>query len=97
KYLKGIPNDSRAAKSHSFLKPERITEENLAKIQKLNALAQERGQSLAQMAIAWVLRHNAVTTALVGASRPEQIENSVGVINNLTFSDDELDQIENIL
>jgi L-glyceraldehyde 3-phosphate reductase len=97
KYLKGIPSDSRAAKSHSFLKPERITEENLAKIQKLNALAQERGQSLAQMAIAWVLRHNAVTTALVGASRPEQIENSVGVINNLTFSDDELDQIENIL
>jgi L-glyceraldehyde 3-phosphate reductase len=97
KYLKGIPNDSRAAKSHSFLKPERITEENLAKIQKLNALAQARGQSLAQMAIAWVLRHNAVTTALVGASRPEQIENSVGVINNLTFSDDELDQIENIL
>lgn len=97
KYLKGIPSDSRAAKSHSFLKPERITDENLAKIQKLNALAQERGQSLAQMAIAWVLRHNAVTTALVGASRPEQIENSVGVINNLTFSDDELDQIENIL
>ncbi len=97
KYLKGIPSDSRAAKSHSFLKPERITEENLTKIQKLNALAQERGQSLAQMAIAWVLRHNAVTTALVGASRPEQIENSVGVINNLTFSDDELDQIENIL
>jgi len=97
KYLNGIPNDSRAAKSHSFLKPERITEENLTKIQKLNALAQTRGQSLAQMAIAWVLRHNAVTTALVGASRPEQIENSVGVINNLTFSDDELNQIETIL
>jgi L-glyceraldehyde 3-phosphate reductase len=97
KYLKGIPSDSRAAKSHSFLKPERITDENLAKIQKLNTLAQDRGQSLAQMAIAWVLRHNAVTTALVGASRPEQIENSVGVINNLTFSDDELDQIEKIL
>jgi len=97
KYLKGIPSDSRAAKSHSFLKPERITDENLAKIQKLNALAQDRGQSLAQMAIAWVLRHNAVTTALVGASRPEQIENSVGVINNLAFSDDELNQIEKIL
>ena len=97
KYLKGIPDDSRAAKSHSFLKPERLTDETLAKIQKLNSLAQERGQTLAQMAIAWVLRHNAVTTALVGASRPEQIENSVGVVNNLDFSDDELDQIEDIL
>lgn len=97
KYLKGIPDDSRAAKSHSFLKPERITDDALAKIQKLNILAQERDQSLAQMAIAWVLRHDAVTTALVGASRPEQIENSVGVIKNLAFTDGELDQIENIL
>ncbi|MBT3603474.1 MAG: L-glyceraldehyde 3-phosphate reductase [Candidatus Latescibacteria bacterium] len=97
KYLNGIPDDSRAAKSHGFLKPDRLTEENLAKIQKLNTLAQERGQSLAQMATAWVLRHNAVTTALVGASRPEQIENSVGVINNLNFADGELDQIEDIL
>ncbi|MFT5368611.1 MAG: L-glyceraldehyde 3-phosphate reductase [Candidatus Latescibacterota bacterium] len=97
KYLNGIPDDSRAAKSHGFLKADRITPENLAKIQKLNDLAQEREQSLAQMSIAWVLRHNAVTTALVGASRPEQIENSVGVINNLAFSDDELDQIEKIL
>lgn len=97
KYLKGIPNDSRAAKPHGFLKPDRLTEANLAKIQKLNTLAQERSQTLAQMAIAWVLRHEAVTTALVGASRPEQIENSVGVIQNLRFSDDELDQIEDIL
>lgn len=97
KYLNGIPDDSRAAKSHGFLKPERLTDETLSKIQNLNALAQERGQSLAQMAIAWVLRHDAVTTALVGASRPEQIENSVGVIQNLVFSDDELDKIEDIL
>jgi L-glyceraldehyde 3-phosphate reductase len=97
KYLKGIPSDSRAAKPHGFLKPERITDENLAKILKLNAIAQERGQSLAQMALSWVLRHKAVTTALVGASRPEQIENSVGVIDKLTLSDDELDQIEDVL
>jgi len=97
KYLNGIPDDSRAAKPHGFLKPDRISEETLGKILKLNALAQGRDQSLAQMAIAWVLRHKAVTTALVGASRPEQIENSVGVMKNLDFSDDELDQIEKIL
>lgn len=97
KYLKGIPDGSRASKPHGFLKPDRITDANLAKIQKLNALAQERGQTLAQMAIAWVLRHEAVTTALLGASRPEQIENSVGVIKNINLSDDELDQIEDIL
>lgn len=97
KYLKGIPTDSRAAKPHGFLKPDRITEANLAKIVKLNDLAQSRGQSLAQMALAWVLRHDAVTTALVGASRPEQIENSVGVIQNLNFGEDELQKIETIL
>jgi L-glyceraldehyde 3-phosphate reductase len=97
KYLKGIPADSRAAKPHGFLKPDRITEANLAKIRKLNDLAQSRGQSLAQMALSWVLRHDAVTTALVGASRPEQIENSVGVIHHLGFEEDELRRIDEIL
>ena len=63
----------------------------------LNDLAQKRGQTLAQMALAWVLRHSAVTTALMGASRPEQIEDSVGVINNLDFSSEELATIETIL
>ena len=97
KYLGGIPDDSRAAKSHGFLKPERLTDDVLARIRKLNNRAQERGQSLAQMAIAWVLRHETVTSALVGASRPEQIENSVAATQNLSFSDEELQTIEDIL
>ena len=97
KYLNGIPENSRAAKSHGFLKPERLTDDALTKIRSLNDLAQKRGQTLAQMALAWVLRHSAVTTALMGASRPEQIEDSVGVINNLDFSSEELATIETIL
>lgn len=97
KYLGGIPADSRAAKDHGFLKPSQITDEKLSKVQKLNEMATARGQTLAQMALAWVLRHPIVTSALVGASRPQQIEDSVGALDNLDFSDEELDKIEAIL
>ena len=97
KYLDGIPEGSRASRAHGFLKPNQITEEKLARIRALNEVAGERGQSLAQMALAWVLRHNEVTSALIGASRPEQIEENVRIVENLSFSEDELATIDEIL
>jgi L-glyceraldehyde 3-phosphate reductase len=97
KYLAGIPADSRAAQPHGFLKPEQITDDKRAKVSRLQALAAERGQTLAQMALAWVLRHPEVTSALIGASRPEQIEDAVGLLANPTFTPDELQAIETIL
>ena len=96
RYLGGIPEDSRAAKG-GFLKPSQITEDKLAKVRRLNDLAQARGQTLAQMSLAWVLRHPEVTSALIGASRTEQIEDAVGALQNLEFSPDELASIEQIL
>ncbi len=97
RYLKGIPSDSRASKPHGFLKKENITEDKLAKVRKLNDLAAERGQSLAQMAIAWVLRQPSVTSALIGASRVSQLEENVDAVKNLSFSADELRTIDAIL
>lgn len=97
KYLTGIPLDSRAAKSHGFLKREHITEEKLAIIQRLNDLAQSRGQTLAQLAIAWVLRHAEITSALIGASRPSQIEDAIGTLEHTTFLPEELQTIDQIL
>jgi L-glyceraldehyde 3-phosphate reductase len=97
RYLGGLPADSRAVKSGVFLKPEDITRAKLIKVQALNELAQARGQSLAQMALAWVLRHPEMTSVLVGASRVGQVEDSVGALNNLSFSDDEQKTIESIL
>ncbi|GAB4109425.1 MAG: L-glyceraldehyde 3-phosphate reductase [Phycisphaeraceae bacterium] len=97
KYLDGIPNDSRAAKPHGFLKRDHITPDKLAKVKALNAIAQERGQSLAQMALAWVLRLPVVTSALIGASRVGQIEDCVGALSKLDFSSSELDRIEQVL
>jgi len=97
KYLGGIPEGSRASKAHGFLKPAHITDDRIAKVQKLNALAQGRGQTLAQMALAWVLRHEEMTSVLIGASRVSQIEDAVGMLSNVEFSGDELQQIENIL
>ena len=98
KYLGGdIPADSRAGKPGTFLRPEQITEDKLAKVRALNELAQARGQTMAQMALAWVLRHEGVTSALVGASRVSQIEDSVGALENLAFGDQELQAIEAIL
>jgi L-glyceraldehyde 3-phosphate reductase len=97
RYLKGIPRDSRAGKPDTFLSKEDITTDKLSKVRKLNEIAQRRGQSMAQMALAWVLRQPAVTSALVGASRVSQIEDSMATLNRLDFSSNELDAIHRIL
>ena len=93
KYLRGIPKTSRAAAGSSF-SPDMLTDENLERIKALNEIAEGRGQSLAQMALAWVLRHGRVTSALIGASRPSQVRDSAGAVRNLEFNDDELAQID---
>ncbi len=97
KYLEGIPKDSRAASSSIFLKVEQLTEEKLVKVRMLNDIALERGQTMAQLALAWVLRGGRVTSVLIGASKVEQIENSVETLQNLEFSAEELEKIESIL
>lgn len=97
RYLNGIPADSRAAHDPRFLKPEHITEEKVGKIRRLNELAQARGQSLAQLALAWVLRQPAVTTALIGASKVSQLEENLQVVRNLNLSPDEVATIDRIL
>ncbi|SFC68178.1 L-glyceraldehyde 3-phosphate reductase [Bacillus sp. OV322] len=97
KYLHGIPSGSRASKSTGALSEERVTEDVISRVQKLNNLASERGQNLAQMSLAWVLRNGRVTSALIGASRVSQIEENVEALNNLDFSQDELELIEDIL
>lgn len=97
KYLQGVPEDSRAAKPHGFLKTAMITPEKLEQIQQLNTLAQERGQSLAQMALSWILKDHRVTSVLVGASRPAQLLDSLECLKNTNFSAEELQQIESIL
>ncbi|WP_166239000.1 L-glyceraldehyde 3-phosphate reductase [Paenibacillus turpanensis] len=97
KYLGGIPEDSRAAGPSVFLNQKDLTEEKLEIIRSLNNLAQERGQSLAQMSLAWVLRGGKVTSALIGASRPSQIEENVKTLEKLSFTAEELERIEKIL
>jgi len=97
RYLAGVPADSRAAKPHGFLKRDAITEDKLVRVRKLNELAKARGQTLAQMAIAWVLRHPGMTSALVGASRVGQVEDDVAALKSLTFAAEELAKIEGIL
>jgi L-glyceraldehyde 3-phosphate reductase len=94
RYLNGIPADSRASHDPRFLKPENITDAKLIRIRKLDAHARQRGQSLAQMALAWVLRQPAITSALIGASKTSQIDENVGALKNLAFSPDELKVIE---
>ncbi|MBQ6529545.1 MAG: L-glyceraldehyde 3-phosphate reductase [Clostridia bacterium] len=97
KYINGIPSDSRAAKSSPFLTKDGITAEKIEKIVSLNAIAENRGQSLAQMACAWNLRGGKLTSVLLGASRPAQIIENVASLNNLDFTQDELDAIDDIL
>jgi L-glyceraldehyde 3-phosphate reductase len=97
KYLQDIPSDSRAAKPHGFLKASQIDAAMLAKIRGLDAIARSRGQTLAQMAIAWVLRKPAVTSALIGASRVSQIEECVRAVERRSFSSDELAAIDAIV
>jgi L-glyceraldehyde 3-phosphate reductase len=97
RYFAGIPADARAARDPRFLRPEHITDAVLAKTRQLDALARARGQSLAQMALAWVLRQPAITSALIGASKVSQIEDNLGAIKNLAFRSDELTAIDSIL
>lgn len=96
KYLQGVPEGSRASKAHGFLKANQITPERLEQIQKLNDIAHARRQTLAQMALAWVLRHPETTSALIGASSVAQIDDCVGALQRLDFSTEELAAIDAI-
>ena len=97
KYINGIPTDSRAAKAHGFLKTDQITEVKIKKIKKLNELAIQREQTLAQMAIAWILRDKTITSVLVGTSTINQLNDNVDSLRNTDFTSEELSQIEIIL
>lgn len=97
RYLQGVPEDSRAAKSHGHLQQEGITPEKIAQVQALNQIAQRRGQSLAQMALAWTLRLPQVTSTLIGASSVKQLLDNLGCLDNLAFSPEELAEIETIV
>ena len=96
KYLNGIPENSRAAK-HTSLDPDSITPAKVEKVKKLNEIAKGRRQSLAQLAVAWVLRHKVVNSALIGASKVAHVEEAVGALDNLAFSESELSAIESAL
>ena len=97
KYLHGIPADSRAGKPHGFLRPAQITDDKLAKVKRLNEVAKTRGQSLAQLSLAWVLRHRQMTSVIIGASTVPQIEENVAALKQLHFSADELRVIDGIV
>jgi L-glyceraldehyde 3-phosphate reductase len=97
RYLDGIPNDSRAAKPHGFLKRGAVTDAVVTRVRALNDIARKRGQSLAQMAVAWVLRHETVTSAVIGTSRVAQLEDCVAALANLRFTDGELAALDRIL
>ena len=97
KYLKGIPVDSRAYKPHGFLKIEDVTAERISKAKRLNKIAAERNQSLAQMAIAWLLKDTRVTSVLIGVSSVNQLDDNLKALNNLNFSGGELKKIDYIL
>ena len=97
RYLKGIPEGSRASKAHGFLKAHEIDEPKLNKIIKLNDIAKRRNQSLSQMALSWLLKDKRVTTVLIGVSSVEQLDNNLACLNNLDYSADELKEIESVL
>lgn len=97
KYINGIPKDSRAANQSVFLQSKDVTQDVINKVVKLNEIASNRGQSLAQMALAWVLRNDRVTTVLIGASKVKQIEDNVEIVKKLEFTKEELDAIDEIL
>jgi len=97
RYLDGIPEGSRASKPHGFLKKEQISQEVLVRVKKLNELAGKRGQSLAQMALGWLLKDRRITSVLIGASSVEQLEDSYRALENTDFSEDEIRLIEEIL
>jgi len=97
KYLHGIPENSRAAKVSGFLQREQVTEQRVKQAAQLNTIAEQRGQSLAQMALSWLLKDKRITSVLVGASSSEQLLDSLKCLNNLQFSESELDEIDEIL
>lgn len=97
RYLDGFPEDSRAVKDARYLKQEQVSDENLNKVRALNHIAKQRGQTMAQMAIAWLLINPGVTSVLIGASKPEQIDDNVAALQNLEFSEEEKAAIRNIL
>ncbi|MEZ0583078.1 L-glyceraldehyde 3-phosphate reductase [Erwinia sp. STN24] len=97
RYLQGIPEDSRAASGSRFLSSEQLTPEKMEKVRQLNELAQQRGQKLSQMALAWVLRGGRVTSVLIGASKTSQIDDAIMMLNQREFSQSELDRIDAIL
>ncbi|MFU0885483.1 L-glyceraldehyde 3-phosphate reductase [Kluyvera sichuanensis] len=97
RYLHGIPADSRAASGSIFLKPEQLTDGKLEAVRQLNAIADQRGQKLSQMALAWVLRQQAVTSVLIGASKTAQLDDAVGMLSNRHFSAEESETIDSIL
>jgi L-glyceraldehyde 3-phosphate reductase len=97
RYLEGIPPDSRAGRPDGFLKAAQVTPETMAIVRRLGTVAVARGQTLAQLALSWVLRHPVVTSALIGASRPAQVEDAVGALANTRFTDEELASIDKIL
>lgn len=97
RYLQGVPADSRAARPGNFLTPEQLTEQKMDKVRRLNAIALSRGQKLAQMALAWVLRGDRVTSVLIGVSKTSQIDDAVGMLAKRDFTADELALIETIL
>jgi L-glyceraldehyde 3-phosphate reductase len=97
KYLKGIPEDSRAAKAHGFLQAKEITKEKIEQIKQLNEIAKQRSQSLAQMALAWLLKDRRITTVLIGASSVQQLEDNLDCLKNLQFTPGELQMIEKVL
>ena len=96
RYLKGIPQDSRIARDGRFLKKENLTEERLSQMRELQAMAEARGQTLAQMALAWILRDGKVCSVLVGASRPEQLLDNLGALQNTSFTQEELSRMDAI-
>ena len=99
KYLKGIPEDSRAAshRGNGAIEEEQVSEEKIKKVLQLNVLAEERGQNLAQMALAWILKDKRISSVLIGVSRPEQITDSIRCLENYSFTTDELNRIDDIL
>ncbi len=97
RYLEGIPEDSRAGKEHGFLKKEHLTSEKLEKVKNLNLIAGERGQSLAQMALAWILRDKRITSVLIGASSVDQLKDNLKLLDNINLTGPEQDKIEKIL
>jgi L-glyceraldehyde 3-phosphate reductase len=97
KYLKGIPEDSRAAKATGFLQADQVTPDKVDKIRRLNELAIKRDQTLAQMALAWILKDKRITSVLIGVSKPEQVTDSLQCFRNTWFSPEELQTIETIL